>query len=164
MSHRGVDCRHCTMWLPESFLSSLQKVFFFWSGFKYFFMIAVVFCTLKNYYLMQIIMIAVVGVYKFGQECLIIGILENSYTNTSNKIQLKLLKVHFYKKQKNATFTLMKIICIMLKFNLDDLQGRLKGLWSILHLKLFWKGRYWKIKSSRKQRNFSMEAQCRVVC
>ena len=85
MSHRGVDCRHCTMWLPEPFLSALQKVIFC-SGFKYFFMMAVIFCILKNYCPMQIFMSAVVGVDKFGQEFLIIGIFEIFCTNTSNKI------------------------------------------------------------------------------
>ena len=53
-------------------LSALQKVFS--SGFKYFFMLAVIFYTLKNLQPMQKIMSVVIGVHKFGQKFFIIGI------------------------------------------------------------------------------------------
>ena len=54
--------------ISEPFLSTLQKVIFT-SGCKYFSMLDVIFCLLKNYHPMQKMM----SVYKFGQEILAIG-------------------------------------------------------------------------------------------
>ena len=50
------------------------KKWFFSSGCKYFLMLAVIFCLLKNYHPIQNMMSVVIDVYKFGQEIFIIGI------------------------------------------------------------------------------------------
>ena len=58
--------------ISEPFLSTLQKVIFT-SGCKYFSMLDVIFCLLKNYHPMQKMLSVVIDVYKFGQEIFTIG-------------------------------------------------------------------------------------------
>ena len=61
---RGLGIKGSLQGKPEPFLSTLQKIIFL-SGCKYFFMLDVIFCLLKNYHPMQKIMSVVIDVYKF---------------------------------------------------------------------------------------------------
>ena len=89
--------------IPELFLSTLQNVIFS-SGYNYFFMLAVIFCLLKNYHPMQEMMSSVIDVYQFGQEILTIGIFWIFLNKYIKKIPVNAAKNVFFQLGKKNIF------------------------------------------------------------
>ena len=76
-------------------------IYSFSSGCQYFFMLAVIFCLLKNYHPMQKMMSVVIDVYRFGQEIFTIGIFWKCLYKSQKTIPVKAAKNAFLQHGKN---------------------------------------------------------------